>query len=195
MARPEHTLYVPLALAGTALGMTAEEAAADTLLVQSLDTGCARIETSCGRVFWRDPEPTVRQQRVRILRNPGEDDLLLIDDVADADGLVVEFRLRRGGDWVPHTDFDVEPPERPGWPTTALRGCWPSRRLAVRTTGPHGWPAVPADITGAALLQTTRLYRRKDSPQGVIGSADWGVSRVSRADPDVEAMITDFILQ
>lgn len=38
------------------------------------------------------------------------------------------------------------------------------------------------------LLQMSRLYRRKDSPEGIVGSNDFGSIRVTRFDPDIEAM-------
>ncbi|MFC8456442.1 hypothetical protein ACFUJ0_06100 [Streptomyces sp. NPDC057242] len=57
-----------------------------------------------------------------------------------------------------------------------------------------GWPAVPDDITEAALIQAARLYRRKDSPEGVTGSAEWGVVRLSRRDPDVWNLIDPYVL-
>jgi hypothetical protein len=39
-----------------------------------------------------------------------------------------------------------------------------------------------------------RLFRRKDSPEGVTGSAEWGVVRLSRRDPDVWVLIEPYIL-
>jgi hypothetical protein len=46
----------------------------------------------------------------------------------------------------------------------------------------------------ATLIQAARLYRRKDSPEGVTGSAEWGVVRLPRIDPDVSALIKDLTL-
>jgi hypothetical protein len=69
-------------------------------------------------------------------------------------------------------------------PSTSLRSY---RRL--RVTARWGWPAVPAAVHQATLLQAARLYRRKDSPEGVSGSADWGLVRVPNLDPDVKALL------
>lgn len=195
MARPEHTLYTSLALVKKSLGIPEESTDQDDLVQEALGGACEMVDTTTGRFFWRDQEPTVRVQPARILCNPGEEPLLLIADVVanDTTDLVVEFGRR--GVWAQVTDFDLEPPTRLGWPVTGLRGCWPTQRgQHVRITAVHGWPAVPPDIAVATRLQATRLYRRKDSPHGVIGSADWGVSRVSRADPDVAAMLADYTL-
>ncbi len=69
-------------------------------------------------------------------------------------------------------------------PSTSLRSY---RRM--RVTARWGWPAVPAAVHQATLLQAARLYRRKDSPEGVSGSADWGLMRVPNLDPDVKALL------
>jgi hypothetical protein len=48
-------------------------------------------------------------------------------------------------------------------------------------------------ISEVALLQATRLFRRKDAPFGVVGVADFGSVRISRLDPDVREMLAPFI--
>ena len=48
----------------------------------------------------------------------------------------------------------------------------------------------------ANQILTTRYYKRKDSPEGVIGWAETGVIRVSRQrDPDVAAMLDPYRLK
>lgn len=49
---------------------------------------------------------------------------------------------------------------------------------------------VPATLREAALLLTSRLFRRRLSPEGVAGFGDFGAVRVTTLDPDIEAMIT-----
>lgn len=48
-------------------------------------------------------------------------------------------------------------------------------------------------ISEVALLQATRLFRRKDAPFGVVGVADFGSVRISRLDPDVREMLSPFV--
>jgi hypothetical protein len=64
--------------------------------------------------------------------------------------------------------------------------------------GPAHHPLGPARRTGGdrpgERLLAARFYRRKDSPQGVLGNAEWGFARVSRVDPDVEALISPFLI-
>lgn len=64
---------------------------------------------------------------------------------------------------------------------------------SVQVTARWGWPTIPSQIEMAARLLAARLYRRKDSPQGVITSADWGAVRVSRTDPDIHALLFPFM--
>ena len=49
--------------------------------------------------------------------------------------------------------------------------------------------AWPPNVEQAVLIQSTRLYKRRSSPEGVAGFGDLGVIRVSSLDPDVEAML------
>lgn len=52
-----------------------------------------------------------------------------------------------------------------------------------------GWPEVPPDIVWAHQMQSHRLYRRKGSPEGIAGSAEWGLTRVPALDPDVLSIL------
>lgn len=44
----------------------------------------------------------------------------------------------------------------------------------------------PTPVTDAALLQASRLVKRRASPEGVAGMGDFGPVRVSVLDPDIE---------
>ncbi len=62
----------------------------------------------------------------------------------------------------------------------------------VRVTGIFGWNAVPASVSQAAIILASRIYKRNDSPLGII-SGELGSMRVGvRLDPDVEHMITRY---
>lgn len=52
-------------------------------------------------------------------------------------------------------------------------------------TAQWGWPEVPDDIIWAHQMQSNRYYRRKGSPEGISGSAEWGLTRIPALDPDV----------
>lgn len=63
---------------------------------------------------------------------------------------------------------------------------WPT----VQVTASWGWHYVPADVAEACRIKAARIFRRKDTPEGVAGSGDFGVVRVSRyEDPDVVLLL------
>ena len=63
----------------------------------------------------------------------------------------------------------------------------------VKVTAVFGWPSVPIAITQACVIQSSRLFKRLDSPLGVAGFGDMGAVRVSRyLDPDVEQLIAPY---
>jgi hypothetical protein len=59
----------------------------------------------------------------------------------------------------------------------------------VAITGVWGWPEVPADVAWAHEMQAGRFYRRKGSPEGIAGSAEWGLTRIPALDPDVLSIL------
>lgn len=79
-----------------------------------------------------------------------------------------------------------------GTPADAIRLPWgatfgSSGNLTV--TAVFGWPQVPADIEWACQMQAIRYYRRKGSPEGIAGSAEWGLTRIPALDPDVLSIL------
>jgi hypothetical protein len=62
----------------------------------------------------------------------------------------------------------------------------------IEITAQWGFPEVPEDIQMAQQMQATRYYRRRGSPEGLAGSAEWGVVSIPRLDPDVRAIIEAF---
>ena len=43
----------------------------------------------------------------------------------------------------------------------------------------------------AMLLQVSRLWRRRDNPDGMVAFEDLGAMRLSRVDPDVKVMLSE----
>ncbi|MFY1660904.1 phage gp6-like head-tail connector protein [Micromonospora sp. WMMD1274] len=119
---------------------------------------------------------------------------LLVDDIGSETGLMVE--VGSGSSWSTVTDYETGPENAlaRGLPITRLGtpGNWTAGRR-VRVTARFGFPAVPEEIKRATLIQANRLYMRKDSAEGIKGSADWGAVRLSKIDPDVEALIWPFM--
>lgn len=62
----------------------------------------------------------------------------------------------------------------------------------VRLTGVWGWSAVPIAITQATVILASRIFKRLDSPLGII-SGELGSMRVGfRLDPDVQHLIEPY---
>jgi hypothetical protein len=62
----------------------------------------------------------------------------------------------------------------------------------VQIVGAFGFATVPTAIKQAAVILGSRIFKRNDSPLGVAGFGDLGVMRVSRIDPDIDALITPY---
>ncbi|OSZ58671.1 hypothetical protein OQI_20405 [Streptomyces pharetrae CZA14] len=190
--------YVTLAELKAQLQIEPSDTSRDADLNRARTAASRSIDRTTGRRFWLDPQPVRRTFTPggRIVR--GDDgELFLLDDIGSEDGLVVE--TGSGTSWSAVTEYETSPDNAlaDGRPITGLRrvlGTWGMATSRLRVTARFGWPVVPDDINQAALLQATRLFKRKDSPEGIIGSAEWGVRNLSRRDPDVWALIEPFII-
>lgn len=194
--------YGTLAALKARLGVETSDTSRDTLLNSALASASRSIDQATGRRFWLDAEPVQRvfNPRGRIVCDV-DGETLLVDDIANTTGLVVETGPT-GGPWTAVTGYETTPDNAiaDGRPITGLLrpgsvwGWSAGSTTRVRVTAQFGWPAVPDDITEATYIQASRLYKRKDSPEGIIGSAEWGVRNLSRRDPDVWALIEPFML-
>jgi hypothetical protein len=84
-------------------------------------------------------------------------------------------------------------------PTTGIRALWRylfptiGGNALVRVTGTWGWSAVPDPVTQACVIQSARIYKRNDSPTGVMGFGDMGIVRVgTQLDPDVRQLLEGY---
>lgn len=191
--------YTTLALVREALNSPTGH---DNLLNAAITAASRSIDRHCGRRFYLDDTASARvlnPRRDTVCDRDGE--RLLVADIGNLTGFTVE--VGRDPDWVDITsEVETEPTDAldldPAEPVTSLLrelNGWTSRRLGrVRVTAQWGWPAVPDVVSQAALIQATRLYKRKDSPEGVLGSSEWGTVRVSRLDPDVSKLVEPFVL-
>ncbi|MFI6861784.1 phage gp6-like head-tail connector protein [Streptomyces sp. NPDC050421] len=188
--------YADRAALKDALSIEVDDTTRDALLDRALAAASRGIDTATGRRFWLDDAASARTYRTagRTLWADGGE-VLNVDDIGAATGLVTATGT--AGAWSTVTDVETTPDNAlaRGRPITGLLlagGGWGTQRVQV--TAQWGWPAVPDEIEQATLIQAARLYRRKDSPEGVTGSAEWGVVRLSRRDPDVWALIEHFVL-
>jgi len=198
VADPAPPAYTDITTVKAALGKTTDDDR-DDLISAAIIAGARWIDRRCGRRFYADLAATARVFRPgRRVSCDGSDAVLRVDDFATTAGLIVETATGIGGTWTAVATQEAGPDNADsyGQPWNRIRapGAWIPYTGKVRITARWGWPAVPDDITQANTLLASRLYRRKDSPQGVLGNAEWGAIRVSRMDPDVEALIAPFMI-
>ena len=150
------------------LGIEADDTSRDAPLNSALAAASRGIDRATGRRFWLDADPVQRtyNPRGRIVRE-SDGDLFLVDDIGNVAGLVVE--TGSGTSWSAVTDYETGPENAiaDGKPITGLLrtlGTWGLTTTRLRVTARFGWPAVPDEVTEAALIQASRLYKRKDSP-------------------------------
>lgn len=131
-----------------------------------------------------------------------------VDDFWDVTNLVIKTDDGDNGTfsttWTA-SDYQVEPLNGrdgplsvPYYRITSIGGktfpVW-NRRPALKVTAAWGWAAIPDDVRTATLIKAARLYKRKDSPEGVLGGwADQGVVRVTqREDPDAAVLLRPYV--
>lgn len=180
--------------------MNISDSVDDTLLTGTIEAASRLIDGYCGRDFAvaagttsRDYAPTGRYEPLLI------DDATTIVSVKIDDDLDYSF-----GETLTSADWQAEPLNAraagQSWPYTALRpledGYWPldrTGRRTVRVEATFGWPALPEGVKQAAILQSSRLFARYDSPLGVAGFGELGVVRVgARLDPDVAMLLEPY---
>lgn len=67
-------------------------------------------------------------------------------------------------------------------------------RPTVQVTASWGWATCPDEVAQACLIKAARVFRRKDSPEGIAGSSEFGVVRISKyEDPDVVLLLAPFM--
>ena len=193
---PATGTYVSLTLFKKQFNLTAADR--DELLSQALTAAARAVDAHTGRRpggFYLDGTATARQYGVcgRTVRGHDGRHKLLIDDIGSVTGLTVE--TGDGTTWTTATGHRTDPANALAdqQPITGL-AAWSWGTDLVRVTARWGWPAVPDQVVQATLIQATRLYRRKDSPEGVAGGGEWGVVRLSRLDPDVGQLLQHLVL-
>lgn len=192
---PAPITYASLSEIKQVLRIPESDTSDDVELLARLASACERVNSDCGRPhgFGLDSSATARIYR------PHHEELLSVDDIGSANGLVVEIGRNNTWSGVDSSLWDTLPENAiaDGLAIEQIRrlvGQWPMWGLQrIRVTAQWGWPRVPENIKNATLLLTARLFRRKDSPEGIKGFNDLGVVRVSRYDSDYDNLISRYI--
>lgn len=166
----------------------------DSILLKAISAAEETIDAYCARSFDKTAEIT-RYYAPRDSFVTDIDDLVSLTSLyTSADDTQSNYTIQ----WT-SGDYQLEPLN--GYvdgaysPATRIRaiGSYTFQNLAgeasVKVTGIFGWNAVPGSISQAAILLASRIFKRNDSPLGII-SGELGSMRVGvRLDPDVEHMI------
>jgi len=174
-------------------------AGADEMALEQILDGASRwIDKFCGRRFYAEDETRYY--------TPQYSNLLEVDDLLSVTSLQTDEDGDRTYDitWA-STDYDL-------YPYNAILDGQPYTLIRVAPEGDHGFPRVakgvkiigsfgycaitslPADVRDACLLQSERLYKRKDAPFGVAGSGDLGQMRlIAELDPDVKQLLSAYV--
>jgi hypothetical protein len=188
--------YSTLAELKASLGIT--DNVDDTALEAAITAASRMIDDYTERFFYRDG---TTQSPVSRYYTPQDITVLMIDDVYQITEVAIDAAFDQTYSTVFATsDYLVEPVNAPrkGWPFTRILATgsylypYPLPQ-SVRVKGIWGWNAVPAEISMATLLQSSRLFARRQSPFGIAGAPDLGVVRLSsRLDADVEVLCRPF---
>lgn len=174
----------------------------DTLLENLIESASRSIDRIANRRFYADAAASARTYRAY------SNIYTFVDDISSTSGLIVQTDDDGDGTFETTltitTDFLVEPftAITKGRPITQLTVVNTSKsfpifpglfsnglRPGVQVTAKWGWPSVPDDIEVATQILTADLYKRKDSPGGVLGLGDLGAIRMSPLGRDVTAMV------
>ena len=175
--------------------LTITDTSDDALLELAITSTSRMIDDFTGRFFYANgtsQSPVIRYYTPNDPWSLAVDDFVSISEIATDDN----FNQTWSTVWAT-SDFMVEPINNPrrGWPYTRLlatgRYVWPYYLpQACKITGVWGWPAVPSEVNQACILQSARIFVRKQSPFGIAGTPELGTVRLSsRLDPDVEAFL------
>jgi hypothetical protein len=186
--------YATLAQVKAALRIT--DSVDDSLLEMAIDSASRLIDGYTYRYFYNAGTATrnfAAEDSYLVLM----DDLVSISELRTTDEIGSEYVT-----WNP-TDYQLQPvngkQDGLNTPYTSILAVDDKlfntlgSQALVRITGVWGWSAVPIAVTQATIIQSSRIYKRLDSPLGVAGFGDLGAIRVGRAlDPDVEQLVMPY---
>lgn len=188
--------YATLAQVKSALRIT--DSVDDSLLEMATESASRAIDSYCNRVFYSTGTAVTRYYA------PTDSYLTEIDDLVSLTSLYTnsdETQSSYDIQWTSE-DYQLEPlnglaDSQPS-PYTRIRaiGDYTFQLLhgeaSVKVTGVFGYAAVPIAITQATVIQASRIFKRLDSPLGII-SGELGTMRVgTRLDPDVAQLVDSF---
>jgi hypothetical protein len=175
----------------------------DGLLLKACRSASRSVDLHCHQRFWLDPVPVARLFRAEW---PWELDTPPIGAATAVVTTDDQGSGTFGGAWTAGVDYQLEPLNAP-----ADGGAWRYSRIVavgslrfptlpwthrpgVSILTRWGWSMIPETVREASTLLAMRLYRRKDTPLGFEGFQDFGVARITRTDPDIAVMLSQFTI-
>jgi hypothetical protein len=165
----------------------------DSLIELAIEAASREIDAYCGRVFYS----TTATRTYR----PESSYLCLIDDLISLTSLKTSINSQWDTTWT-SDKYQLEPTNgvqyglvQPYNRIRTIDDYWFPIDLenTVQVTGVFGWTPLPADVQLACVIQSQRLFKRFDSPLGIVGMGDMGSIRVSRVDSDVQALLSPYV--
>ena len=196
--------YATRAEVKAALRIGTADTADDTLIDNCVGAASRLIDGYCNRQFWAvaSATPRVFQANTEFVCD--------VDDFYTTTGFILQTDTDADGTfdttWA-STDVQLEPLngvlDGLTWSYDKLRAIgdylFPTvnanfgEQALVQVTARWGWAAVPEPITQACIIQSSRIFKRYDSPLGVAGFGDLGAIRVSRfLDPDMAQLVEPY---
>lgn len=192
--------YCTLAQVKAALRIT--DSTDDTLIEGSIESASRLIDGHTARNFFSAGTATRLFSAPDVLYCP-------VDDMAGT-AITIQTSTQANGTFdvtFAASDYQLEPLngilDGIAWPYDRIRAvgdyAFPmvsanfGEQALVKVTAVWGWPAVPKAVETAAILQSSRLFKRFDAPLGVAGFGDMGAVRVSRfLDADVQMLVEPY---
>lgn len=189
--------YTTLDLLRNDLRIPTADTTRDARLTGLIAAASRVIDDHCSRRFWADTAATARVFRTRDrVVDDVDGQLLLVDDIADDTGLLVE--AANTTTWTTLTDAVDTTPDNAltRWqPVTGLRLETPTRWSAwrrIRVTAVWGWPAVPDPVGRVCLVMAARMHRDTPDSAAATNASEWprGTKLV---DAGTEAMLAPYV--
>ena len=176
----------------------------DVLIDNCIGAASRLIDGYCNRQFWAAASATPR------VFQANTEYVCDVDDFYTTTGFVLKTSSFADGNfdttWA-STDVQLEPLngvlDGLTWSYDKLRAIgnylFPTvnanygEQALVQVTARWGWASVPEPIMQACIIQSSRIFKRYDSPLGVAGFGDLGAIRVSRfLDPDMAQLVEPY---
>lgn len=180
----------------------------DNNIDNAINGASRQIDAICNRYFWQDEEVNTHYY------TPVNEFYIVTEDISTTTGLVVSLDTTDNGTYdttlTLDTDFVLKPFNPRHYhkgntsynfpqneihilPTRSSERFDPKIIKNIKVEAKFGFPAIPEAIAQACLIQSLRLFKRKDTPFNVFGNEQTGqVELFNKFDPDALELIKGY---